>query len=172
MNINWMIIYNDMVMIVFPSGLWLWLCTVYIIWIWSYWSNRDPWAADLNSFYLISATLTWGDLLYFWRIKTPGFFFLQWRPKAYLQQAAQRRCGSKCSHPKVNISRRALRVLDQVCNVQFLVIDTPVMTGKKFNLRKFSFIHPCDRKVIDNPFMEKVNVRHWVIDTPVILWNI
>ena len=38
-------------------------------------------------------------------------------PKAYLRQAAQPRCDPKCSHPRVNISRRALRVLDQVCIV-------------------------------------------------------
>ena len=50
----------------------------------------------------------------FLKNKDPWVLFLQCRPKAYLRQAAQRRCGPTCSRPKVNISRRALRVLEQV----------------------------------------------------------
>ena len=51
---------------------------------------------------------------FFLKNKDPWVLFQQWRPEAHLRQAAQRRCGPTCSRPKVNISRRALRVLDQV----------------------------------------------------------
>ena len=40
----------------------------------------------------------------------------QFRPEAYLRQAAQPRRGPKCSRPEVNISRRALRVFDPSCS--------------------------------------------------------
>ena len=46
--------------------------------------------------------------------------------EAYLRQAAQPRRGPKCSHPKVNNSRRALRVFKTVCIEGNWVIETPV----------------------------------------------
>ena len=52
-----------------------------------YWSNRDPWA-DSSSCYLILAALIWGNLLYFWRIKTPGYYFSNKGPKPTSQRAS------------------------------------------------------------------------------------
>ena len=53
---------------------------------------------------------------HFLKIKeyTPLGIISEIKAEAYLRQAAQRRCGPTCSRPKVNISRRVLRALDQV----------------------------------------------------------
>ena len=68
--------------------------------------------------FLISVLTVFSSLqgCIFFLVLSTVVLFYQSRPEAYLRQAAQPRCGPKCSRPKVNISRRALRVFEASCS--------------------------------------------------------